>query len=113
MKDSINSVNHGNMVKYLGNYVKGVQTSRKKGMIETQSGKVNITCRDIDGKKISCHLKAIRVRNGEIQIAYSDDYGKKFEPVDFKKDESWKNIYDKDVVFEPTLMTIVGNVTNF
>ena len=106
------------MLEYLKAYVKGVQVSRKKGMIETQSGKIDVLCRNIGNIKAKTelrHLKAIRVKDGVLEIAHSNRYDKKYTPEDFKNKENWESMNPENlnIVFVPTIVNIVGQVTDF
>ena len=111
-----------NMVNYLRAYVKGVQVQRKKGMIETQSDPVKIMCMDeVENKPAENFLKAIRVKNGVLEIAFSSDSKERFTPEMFKKDSNWKpvSVWNNTdsieastvLMLEPSVMNIVGCIT--
>jgi hypothetical protein len=101
------------LVCTLTNYVKGVQIERGKGMIETQSGEIDVTAHDRDRRKFLCHLKAIRVKDGKLQLAYNEDSKVRYKAADFKKESNWKPLESTEVILEPTIMEIIGSITKF
>ena len=101
------------MLDCLKTYVKGIQVSRKKGMIETQSGRIDVVCRTFGNKTERRHLKAIRVKNGVLEIAHSNRYDKKYYPADFNNKDNWESMDSKNIVFVPTIIDIVGYITKF